>query len=214
LLTVELALVSLPFGIGFGLLLAFAKNSQEITVRFVGHAVTTVFRGLPELLTLLLVFFGGQIVLREISHVLNFAGVVEIDGFFAGVVALAVVFGAYASEVFLGALRALSKGQLEAARALGLKRWQTLRFVRFPELLRLSLPGLSNLWLTLLKQTSLVAVIAYDELLRKTYIAASTTHRPIFFYAVACLLYLLLTALSAGLLHRLDVSLNRGLRSL
>jgi polar amino acid transport system permease protein len=209
--TALLALATLPVGIVLGLALALAKDSDEVTLRFLGHAATTIGRGLPELITLFIVFYGGQTVVREVGEALGLETVGELSPFLAGVIALGVVFAAYASEVFLSALKALARGPVEAARALGLGRWHSFRFIIAPELFRLSLPGLSNLWLGLLKQTSLVSVIAYDELLRASYLANASTHRPLFFYAVACLFYLGLTALSAGALERMRATLGRGI---
>jgi polar amino acid transport system permease protein len=210
-LTVGLTLVTLPVGMTLGLLLAFAKHSREPSLRLFGHAATTLFRGLPELLTLFLVYFGGQQLIRELAAQIGVARPWPMNGFVAGVIALSVVFAAYSSEVFLGALKVLSRGSVEAARALGLGRWHSFRFVLAPELFRLALPGLSNVVLSLVKQTALVAVISYEELLRATAIAAGSTHQPLFFYAIACLLYLALTALVAVSFRRADLAANRGL---
>ena len=95
---------------------------------------------------------------------------VEANGFIAGMLALGVVFAAYASEVFTAAFNGIPVGQWEGATAIGLHRWQTMRLVILPQLLRLALPGLANLWLVLLKDTALVSVIALDDLLRMTYL--------------------------------------------
>ncbi len=209
--TALLALATAPFGIVLGLVLALAKDSGEVTLRFLGHALTTIGRGLPELVTLFIVYYGGQAVIRRIGEALGLETAVELSPFLAGIIALGVVFAAYASEVFLGALKALARGPVEAARALGLGPWHSFRFIVAPELFRLSLPGLSNLWLGLLKQTALVSVIAYDELLRASYFASASTHRPLFFYGAACLFYLGLTALSAGVLERMRTALGRGI---
>ena len=127
----------------------------------------------------------------------------DISIFWSGVAALSVVFAAYSSEVFLGSLRAMEGSTLEAAKALGLGPWVTLRFITVPELFRLSRHGLSNLWLSLLKQTSLLSVIGYDELTHKGYIAASSTNERIFFYAVVCAIYLLLCGVSGPTFDRL-----------
>jgi polar amino acid transport system permease protein len=211
-LTLGLAVATLPLGVTLGLLLAFAKDSREPSLRVFGHAVTTLFRGVPELLTLFLVYFGGQRAIREAAAVFGYETNWQINGFLAGVIALGVVFGAYSSEVFLSALKVLSRGSVEAARALGLGRWHSFRFVIAPELFRLALPGLSNVVLSLIKQTALVAVISYEELLRTTAIAAGSTHQPVFFFAVACLLYLGLTAVAALVFGRVDLAVNRGIR--
>src|SRR5260221_4351824 len=104
-LTVALALVTLPFGVTLGLLLAFAKNSSEPSLRFFGHAVTTLFRGLPELLTLFLVYFGGQQVIRWVASLLGFAGAWQLDGFLAGVIPLCAGLSASARQTFLISLK-------------------------------------------------------------------------------------------------------------
>jgi polar amino acid transport system permease protein/octopine/nopaline transport system permease protein len=135
---------------------------------------------------------------------------VELSAFATGAATLSVMFAAYASEVFLGVLRTLDGSSLEAARALGLGRWPTWRFILLPELLRLSLPGLSNLWLSTIKQSALVSVVGCNELLRNTYFAATSTNQPLLFYAVTCLLYILLTSVSEAVLTGLHRRLNRG----
>jgi polar amino acid transport system permease protein len=122
---------------------------------------------------------------------------VEANGFIAGMIALGVVFAAYASEVFTAAFNGIQKGQWEAAGAIGLHRWHTMRLVILPQLLRLALPGLANLWLILLKETSLVSVIAQNDLLRMTSVAVGTTKEPFFFYFVACMIYLTFSIVSS-----------------
>lgn len=210
--TVRLALVTLPFGIVLGLVVALAKNSGEPSLMLAGNIFTTIFRGLPELLTLFLVYYGSQMLYQRMAEHLG-AGQVELSGFFAGMVALGLVFSAFASEAFLGAFRAIPVGQYEAGQALGLTRFKVFRLIILPQLVRLSLPALSNLWLVLLKETSLVSVIAYDDLLRKTNIAVGVTKQPLFFYAIACLLYLLLAVMSSSVLASLDRRLRRGERT-
>jgi polar amino acid transport system permease protein len=201
--TIGLAFTAVPIGLAGGLLLGFARAAQEPTLRLAANLLSSVFRGLPELLTILLVYFLGQ---RLLNAAVAFAGggiAQDISIFWAGVVALSMVFAAYASEVFLGSLKALRSSHLQAAAALGLGPIVTLRFITLPEIFRLSAPGLSNLWLSLLKQTSLMSVIGYDDLLHSGYIAASSTGERIFFYAVVFVLYLLLCAAGAPLFERL-----------
>jgi polar amino acid transport system permease protein len=190
--TLGLAVSALPIGLFMGLLLALAKSSREVTYRIAGNALTSVFRGLPELLTILLVYILGQRALNHMGVWLGYSSGIDISMFWSGVAALSIVFAAYASEVFLGSLRAMEGSSLEAAKALGLGPWVTLRFITLPELFRLSRPGLLNLWLSLLKQTSLVSVIAYGELLHQGYVAASSSGEQIFFYAIVCAIYILL----------------------
>lgn len=209
-LSALLALATLPFGLLLGLGLALAKASEEPSLRFFGQAVTTLFRGLPELLSLYLVYYGGQALLRQLAALLGLGAPWPLDAFLAGVLALGVVFAAYASEVLLGALKVLSRGSAEAARALGFSGWHRFRLVTLPELVRLSLPGLSNLLVSLLKQTSLLAVLGYGELVRRAYVAGGSTHRPLLFFAAAAALYLAMTSLLTLGLRRIRRRVERG----
>jgi polar amino acid transport system permease protein len=208
-LTIRLALATLPFGLALGFLVALARNTSKhtpayIVLRAVANGYTTLFRGLPELLTLFIIYYGGQILLQWLVSLIVESAYVEVSGFVAGMVALGLVFSAFASEVFLGALRAISRGQIEAAQALGLNRWLTLRFVIVPQLWRYALPGLGNLWMVLLKDTSLVSVIALSDLLRQTNVAVGVSKEPFFFYLLACLIYLVMSILSGLVLQALE----------
>ena len=195
-LTIKLALTTLPLGLALGFFIALAKNSDEAALKTAADIYTTVFRGIPELLTLFIVYYGGQILLQQVIGL--FTDVyVEVSGFVAGVIALGMVFAAFSSEVFLSAFRGIPPGQYEAGHALGLSRFQTMRLIILPQLVRLALPGLSNLWLILLKDTALVSVIALEDLLRKTNIAVGNTKEPFFFYFVACMVYLVLAMISS-----------------
>jgi polar amino acid transport system permease protein len=209
-LTIRLAIATLPFGLAVGLIAALARNSRRRWFRVSGDIFTTIFRGLPELLTLLLVYFGGQLLLSRIAGWVT-GGQVEVSAFVAGLVALGLVFSAYASEVFLGALRAINRGQYEAAYALGLRPRTVFRLVVLPQLVRLALPGLANLWLVLLKDTSLVSVIALNDLLRETSVAVRATKEPFLFYLVACLIYLAMSMVSSVGIARIERWSDRGM---
>jgi polar amino acid transport system permease protein len=195
-LTIRLAIATLPVGLAIGFLAALAKRSRSAILRGIGEAFSTIFRGLPELLTIFIVYFGGGILLQKIAA-LTTGGSLEMNGFLSGMVALGVVFAAYASEVFTAAFNGIPKGQWEGAEALGLHRALTMRLIIAPQLLRLALPGLANLWLVLLKDTSLVSVIALNDLIRMTSVAVGTTKQPFFFYLIACLIYLLMSIVSS-----------------
>jgi polar amino acid transport system permease protein len=195
-LTIRLALATLPFGLVLGFLVALGRNSRSRVLQALGGAFTTVFRGLPELLTLFIVYYGGQILLQKLVGLFTDT-YVEVNGFVAGMVALGVVFAAFSSEVFLAALRAIPAGQIEGGFALGLTRFQTLRLIIFPQLWRYALPGIANLWLVLLKDTSLVSIIALNDLLRMTNVVVGATKEPFFFYAVACAIYLIFSIISS-----------------
>jgi len=207
--TVTLALATLPGGLVAGLLIALGQISSERLLRRAARIYTTVFRGLPELLTIFIVYYGGQMALQALWGMF-FDSYFEVNPFVAGMIALGLVFSAYSSEVFLSAFRGIPSGQWEGAAALGLSRWKTFRLVILPQLIRLSIGGLGNLWLILLKETSLVSVIALDELLRQTSVAVGVTKQPILFYSLACAIYLVLSLISARGLAHVERRVNRG----
>ncbi|MDD7909057.1 ABC transporter permease [Pseudovibrio exalbescens] len=208
-ITVTLALASLPLGLATGLVLALAKKSAEPSLRAWADVYTTIFRGLPELLTLFLVYYGGQILIQEVLSVFGVTNF-EVSAFFAGMIALSLVFSSYASEAFLSAFRGISQGQYEGAHALGLSKLQTLRLVILPQLIRLSLPALGNLWLILLKETSLVSIIGLNDIIRYSNMAARTTKEPFLFFSIACAIYLVLALISSVGISRLEKWTKRG----
>ncbi|KFB10115.1 ABC transporter permease [Nitratireductor basaltis] len=210
LVTVSLALATLPLGLVLGFVVALGKKSEEPSLRIACGIYTTIFRGLPELLTLFLVYYGAQIGVQQILRLLGAEITIEISAFAAGMVALGAVFSAYASEVFVSAFKAIPAGQYEGAYAVGLSRWQTMRNVIAPQLIRLALPGLSNLWLILLKETALVSVIGLSDILRQTGIAARVTKEAFLFFSVACLLYLILALLSSIALNAIERRVSAG----
>lgn len=210
LVTVSLALASLPFGLFLGFLLALAKKSDEPSLRNAANIYTTLFRGLPELLTLFMVYFGVQIAIQQVVRLAGFEVQVEVNSFVAGMVALSFVFSSYASEAFLSAFRGIPQGQYEGGDALGLSRSQTMRLIIFPQLIRLALPALGNLWLVLLKETALVSVIGLEDTLRMSGIAARVTKEPFLFFGLACVLYLIMAMISSAGLVRIENWSKRG----
>jgi len=208
--TVSLALSTLPFGLALGFLIALGQNSGEASLRAAANVYTTIFRGLPELLTLFLVFYGLPLLLNEIHGLFSDDPGIEINSFVAGMIALGAVFSAYASEVFLSAFRGIPAGQYEASRALGLRTFATLRLVIVPQLIRLALPSLSNLWMILLKETALISVIGLPDILRQAGIAARVSKEPFLFFGVACLLFLALAIISSVVLVRIERWARRG----
>jgi len=197
LVTVSLALATLPFGLAIGFFVAVAKLSEEPSLRFAGNVYTTIFRGLPELLTLFLVYFGVQIGAQQVLRLFNPDATIEVNSFVSGMIALGAVFSSYASEVFMSAFRAIPPGQYEGGYAVGLTRAQTMRLIVLPQLVRIALPGLSNLWLILLKDTALVSAIGLSDILRQAGVAARVTKHTFLFFGVACLLYLALAIISS-----------------
>ena len=166
-------------------------------MRLAGNIYTTIFRGLPELLTLFLIFYGAQLGVQQLAAFFGGETAIEINAFVAGMVALGVMFSSYASEVFLAAFRVIPKGQYEGAYAVGLSYNRTMGLVILPQLIRVALPGLGNLWLILLKDTALVSVIGLSDILRQTGVAARVSKEPFLFFGLACVLYLVLAMLSS-----------------
>jgi polar amino acid transport system permease protein len=210
LITISLALATLPLGLFIGFMIALAKQSSEWTLRTAADIYTTIFRGLPELLTLFLVYFGMQIGLQQLLKAMGVETAIEINSFVAGVIALALVFSSYASEVFLSAFRAIPKGQYEGGYALGIQKGPVMRLVILPQLIRIALPGLGNLWMILLKDTALVSAIGLTDILRQTGVAARVTKEAFLFFGIAFLLFLGLALLSSIVLNRIEDFGKRG----
>lgn len=212
-ITMQLAIVTLPVGLFLGFLAAFASMSKNPLLRYLGFGYTTVMRGLPEILTLFVVYNGVGLLLNAAMQWLNpEAPPTDFSPFAAGVVALAMVFGAFAGEVLRGAFQSLDKGQAEAGLAIGMTEGQILRRIRLPQLWRFALPGLGNLWLNMLKDTALVSVIALDDLMRMTKVAVGVTKQPFTFYLLACLIYWGMCVLSEVVLAKMERRANRGVQ--
>ncbi|RAZ89444.1 arginine ABC transporter permease ArtQ [Mesorhizobium hawassense] len=191
MVTVGLALVSGFLGTLFGLLLAISKGTPAGRFRSVVTAYTTVVRGVPELLIILLIYFGGTTFASKIA-----GRYVEVNAFTAGVIALTVVFSGYATEVFRGAIAAVPAGQIEAAKSLGLNSWRRWLFIVGPQMLRLALPAYGNLWISLFKDTALVSVVGLTDIMRVAYVGAGSLRAPLTFYLAASSFYLSLTTIT------------------
>ncbi|GAA0836649.1 MULTISPECIES: ABC transporter permease [Marinomonas] len=211
LVTVELALASLVVGLVLGLLGAAAKLSSIKPLQWIANIYTTLIRGLPELLTVLIIYFGATTVLMSIASLFGYDEYIEIGAFAAGVTALGLTFGAYATEVFRGALQSIPKGQHESAVALGMGTFHKFYRIILPQVWRIALPGLGNLFLVLLKDTALVSVVGLEDIMRKANIAVSSTKEAFLFYLVAAIMYLALTVVSMGVVSYLEKRARRGL---
>jgi arginine/ornithine transport system permease protein len=194
--TIQVAILSLLLAICLGLLGALAKLSHSRLARGVAQAYTTVIRGVPDLVLMLLLFFGGQVFVNWAALRVGYDEYVDINPFVAGVLTIGFIFGAYMTETFRGAILAVPRGQVEAGHAYGLRRLTVFRRILLPQMMRLALPGLGNNWLVLLKTTALVSVIGLDDMVRKAALAAGATREPFTFYAVVAVDYLFLTSVS------------------
>ena len=208
--TILLAVVTVPFGFSGGLLLAVLKLSRIRLVRILCEGYTTFFRGIPDLLALFIVYFGLQILIDRTGTLLGLSGHLEVHAFAAGVIALSVVVSAYSSEVWVAALKAVPRGQTEAAHSLGLSPTTTFIFVMLPQMLRIALPGLGNIWTILLKDTSLISTLAVMDLLRAASEASRNTTRPILFYSAAASVYLAISIASSFAQVKLEKRMSRG----
>ena len=203
-LTIIVACGSLVFGLIFGLLGAIGSLSSNKPVQIMTITIMSIIRGLPELIVLFIFYFGGTALLTAIFH-----HYVELNAITAGIIALGGIFAAYATETFRGALLAVPKAQKEAAQALGMTSSYMFFHIQLPQALRHALPGLSNLWLVLLKDTALVSLIGLADLMSKAQIAASETFKPFTFYFIAALIYLTLTTISQLMLNVLTKHANK-----
>ncbi|WP_273760347.1 ABC transporter permease [Bartonella sp. ML70XJBT.G] len=210
--TLSLALCCGLLGLPLGLLAAVMIRSNIKIAKTIATLFSSVFRGLPELLTLFLVYYGLQNIIQIVLDYFNIEIMFSINAFVAGVLALSMVLAAFSCEVWLGAFNIFDKGQYEAAKTLGLSRSTTFFRIVFPQLIQNALPGLSNNWLTLLKDTSLVSTISLVDLMRQTNLAVAATDKPMLFYLVACLLYLLFSAFFSVILHYLERYTQAGYR--
>ncbi|AWK89566.1 ABC transporter permease [Azospirillum thermophilum] len=211
-MTMAVALSSFLLGLLFGAGGAAAKLSYSLTLRGVAEVYTTVVRGVPELLVIYLLFFGGSGMVMAVARVFGYDGYIELNAFSIGVASVGLISGAYSTEVIRGAVQAVPFGQIEAARACGMNRWLILRRVLVPQTLRYALPGLGNVWQLTLKDTALISVTALAEIMRVSHVAAGSTRQPFLFYSTAAALYLLLTTVSTTAFERAERYANRGVR--
>ncbi|WP_371233823.1 ABC transporter permease [Pseudomonas sp. QE6] len=210
-MTVKLSICSLLLSVLLGLIGASAKLSGSRLLRFPAILYTTLIRGVPDLVLMLLIFYSLQTWLADLTDYMEWE-YIEIDPFSAGVITLGFIYGAYFTETFRGAILAVPRGQLEAASAFGLSRAQRFRFVLFPQLMRFALPGLGNNWMVLIKSTALVSIIGLSDVVRAAQDAGKSSYRLFFFLMVAALIYLVFTTLSNFVLNALERRYAIGVR--
>ena len=145
-----------------------------------------------------------------VGKIFGYGGYIEINAFITGAFSIGIISGAYSTEVFRGAIQSIDKGQFEACKVLGLNKYIYSFKIVIPQMLRLAIPNLSNVWQITLKDTSLISVTGLVEIMRQSYIAAGSTRDPLFFYSFAALLYLILTFFSMKIFNKLEQNYNRG----
>ena len=211
-MTLGIAVAGFAVGIVFGMIGAGLKLSRNTAAMAFAETYTTLFRGIPELLIIYLFYFGGSLALSNFLHLFGYDGFFSIPSFIIGSLAIGTVSGAYQTEVYRAAFLSIDKGQIEAARAFGMKRFLILRRVIVPQVLRIALPGLGNVWQSALKETTLLSVTGLVELLRQASVAAGSTREPFAFYLTAGAIFLLITSLSGWGFGRMEKHFSRSVR--
>jgi histidine transport system permease protein/arginine/ornithine transport system permease protein len=210
--TISLALLSLVLSILFGLLGAFAKLSHSRGLQRVGNLYTTFIRSVPELVLMMLIFYGGQALLNDIGQATGLWGYVDVNQFIAGVLTLGFIFGAYMAETFRGAILAIPPGQIEAAKSVGMTPRQVFQIVIWPQMVRYALPSFTNNWLVLVKATALVSVIGLHDLVWNAFSAGRSNHKLFTFMFAVLVIYLIITVVSDMALRWVDRRYSAGVR--
>ena len=210
LMTIAVSITAMLIGFLFALIFTPLKLSINKLFNVIGNSYTTVVRGVPELLVIYLLFFGGSGAVMFVASIFGYNEYIEINAFITGSFAIGIISGAYSTEVFRGAIQSIDKGQFEAAKVMGLSKFAQFYKIILPQTLRLAIPNLSNVWQITLKDTSLISVTGLVEIMRQSYIAAGSTRDPLFFYSFAAVLYLMLTFLSMKIINKLEAKYSRG----
>lgn len=202
LMTLGLAVCSLVAGLLLSMLFAVLEANRVVGKPMA--VLVALLRGLPEILVVLLVYFGSSEVVEMIT-----GEYIEFGAFGCGVFALSLIFAAYASQTLRGAIQAIPKGQWESGVALGLSEGYTFLHIIMPQVWRHALPGLSNQWLVLLKDTALISLIGVDDLMRQAQLINTNTHQPFTWYGIAALIYLVVTLVSQVGIRKLELRFTR-----
>ncbi|THF59496.1 ABC transporter permease [Ollibium composti] len=211
--TLAVTAVALLIGAVLGAIVAAAKLSGNRVLVFLGSVYTTIFRGVPELLIIYLIYFGGSSAVTAIGQAMGYEGFLGLPSFAAGALAVGIISGSYQAEVFRGAYLAVARGELEAASAIGMSRGLRFRRIIMPQVLRYALPGFGNVWQLSLKDSALISVTGLAELMRTSQVAAGSTRQYFLFFIVGGALYLILTSLSDQVFNRAERRANRSMPS-
>ncbi|TKI07008.1 ABC transporter permease [Martelella alba] len=210
--TLAASLSGLVLGLLIGTLGAWAKIAGGRFIRALADTYTTVLRGVPDLLVIYLFYFGSSTVLTAIAGYFGKQGFFALPGFMAGTIAIGVIAGALSTEVLRGAFQVVSQGELDAAKAYGMRFFQRFRRIVTPLTLRHALPGLGNVWLGLLKESSLLSVTGVAELMRQAQVGSGSTRMPFNFFLAAAVLYVVMASLSGLIVHFTERHYARGAR--
>ena len=210
--TLLLSLTAMSIGLFISIFGTLSKLSDKFYVRVIADVYTTIVRGIPELLVIYLLFFGGSNAVMGMAKLFGYHVYIELNAFIIGSVAVGAISGAYSTEVMRGAFLAVPRGQIDAAKSVGMNKLVLFRRVLIPQVLRYALPGLGNVWQLTLKDTSLVMVTGLVEIMRQAHVASGSTYSPFTFYVTAALLYLILTTASNRIFYSAENWANKGVR--
>jgi arginine/ornithine transport system permease protein len=209
-LTVGVSLSALFVATILGLVGAAAKLSGRPALVGLATLYTTLIRGVPELVLMLLIFYGGTIGLNNLLELMGSEETVDINPFFAGVLTIGFIYGAFMTETFRGAILAIPKGQVEAAWAFGMSRSQAFLRITAPQMVRYALPGFTNNWLVLIKATALVSLIGLQEMTYLAKQASAATRSPFEFFLFTAALFLIYTTVSLYVLRKINARFSLG----
>ena len=210
IMTIAVSICSMGLGVIIAIFAAWAKLTYSKILNFIASFYTTVIRGIPELLVIYLIFFGGSAAVMNIAKIFGYNGYIELNAFSISVVAIGIISATYSTEVLRAAFLAINPGQIEAAKTLGLNKIQVFYKIIVPQVLRYAIPGLGNVWQVTLKDTSLISVTGLVEIMRQTRIASNVEHSPLTFLITAAFLYLFLTTFSGKFFNYLEKKSNKG----
>lgn len=213
-ISLQLAFISLVLAVVLGLLGALCKRSESRVLRLLLEVYTTLVRGVPDLVLMLLVFYSLPALLNQSFEAMGWDYHVEFSPFAAGCATLGLIFGAYMTETFRGALQGIPQGQIEAAHAYGLGRLRTFHSIVLPQMIRLALPGFTNNWLVMVKATALVSLLGLQDIMFRARGAAEATGKPFTFYLIAGGFYLAITVMSLVMLAWVARRYSMGVRGL
>jgi len=211
-MTLLVATIAFLLGTVIGAGGAAVKLSSVPGVPLLGDLYTTLIRGVPDLITIYIIFFGGGQSVMAVLGLFGHDDYFEFNAFWTGVIALGIISGAYSTEVIRGAVLAVPRGQIEAAKACGMSTFTRFHRILVPQVARYALPGLGNVWQLTLKDTSLISVVGLVDIMRQAFVASGSTKEPFTFFVAAALLYLVLTSLSNKAFDGAEAWANRGVR--
>ena len=212
-LTVQLALLSMAVAVALGLLGAAFRLSPVKWLALMGETYATVIRGIPELVLILLIFFGGQDLVNRIAPLLGHEDYIDINPFVAGVGTLGFIYGAYLSETFRGAFMAIPKGQGEAGMAYGMSPLRVFLRILVPQMIRMAIPGITNNWLVLVKATALISLVGLQDMMARAKSAGDATREPFIYILLVAAVYLAITSVSLLVLRYIERRYSVGVKA-